>query len=343
MIKYKIYFYIPENLFPPTLPTSADENWSGFGLGMYAWTLQTYLRLQADGFPCQLVNHLPEEGIVLVHHNAFRAHKKPIKPRSRQLLICIKAEGRPYPYAQLHIVQNPGEVLVLKDSYYLPHWTQPALIPRHPSRGDRFENIAFFGHATSLAPELQNPAWEKQLAALGLRWLPIINRNHWNNYKQIDNRWNDYSNIDAVVAVRSFNRRQTYPDKPATKLYNAWIAGVPALLGAESAYQVEGEMNVNYLEVTSLNDLIAALQQLKNNPALRQTLVKNGYSRVPNLLPEAVTQKWRTFFNECASPAFERWCETPRYLQRIILEKNAFLFLGKRVQDKLQSIGLNWR
>jgi hypothetical protein len=337
MILPSVYFYIPQCYLPSTIPASADENWQGFGIGIYAWTLQTYLRLKADGFPCQLVSHLPDEGIILVHHNALRSHKNLLKPKPRQLLICIKAEGKFYPYAQLQIVQNPGEVLTLKDSYYLPHWTQPGLISRHPLRGDCFENIAFFGHTDSLAPELQDSVWEQQLKALGLRWLPIINRNRWNNYNQIDNRWNDYSNVDAIVAVRSFDHRQTYPNKPATKLYNAWMAGVPALLGAESAYQAEGEKNENYLEVTSINDLIVTLQQLKSDLALRQTLVKNGYSRVPDILPETIIQKWRAFFQEFAFPAFERWCETPRYLQQIILEKNYLICLGKRVQDKIIS------
>ncbi len=188
--------------------------------------------------------------------------------------------------------------------YYLPHWAQPRLIPRHSSRGDRFEKIAFFGHSTNLAPELQAPHWQKQLEALGLEWVRVINHNRWDNYHQIDNRWNDYREIDAVVAVRSFNPRQTYPHKPATKLYNAWLSGVPAILGAESAYQIEGEKNVNYLEVTSLAELIAALKRLKTNPALRHILVKNGWIRAQDFTSEVITQKWHNFLIEIAIPTF---------------------------------------
>ena len=51
----------------------------------------------------------PEKGIVFVHHNAFRVHKTPLKPNRKLLLICLKAEARPYPFAQLHVVQNPTE------------------------------------------------------------------------------------------------------------------------------------------------------------------------------------------------------------------------------------------
>jgi hypothetical protein len=331
-----IYFYLPKRYFPQSLPVSADENWLGFGLGIYAWTLQTYLRLQANGFPCQLVSNFPTEGIVLVHRNALRAHRKPLKPGQKILLICLKAEERPYPYAQLHVVQNPVEVATIKDSYYLPHWTQPGLIPRHHERGNCFENIAFFGHATNLTPELQTPSWEKQLAEIGLRWCPILNDNNWQDYSSLDSRWHDYSNVDAIVAVRSFNSSLTYSNKPATKLYNAWLAKVPALLGGESAYQSEGQKNVNYLEVTSRQELIDSLKKLQEDSSLRQTLTRNGWRRGQDFLPEKTTKKWQDFLTEVAIPAFHTWCDLPRYFQLIILQGKYFNFAIERAKLKFK-------
>ncbi|NES04757.1 MAG: glycosyltransferase [Okeania sp. SIO2F4] len=35
-------------------------------------------------------------------------------------------------------------------SYFIPHWSQPGLIPRNPKRGDGFENIVFFGREQNL-------------------------------------------------------------------------------------------------------------------------------------------------------------------------------------------------
>ncbi|NEP60100.1 MAG: hypothetical protein F6K31_24355 [Symploca sp. SIO2G7] len=217
MILPPIYFYIPPPYWPDTIPASADKAWKGFGIGIYTWTLQTYLRLKADGFPCQLVSELPEEGIVLVHRNSLRVHNR-LKPSKNLLLICLKAELNQYPYAQLQVVQNPTESQTGKNCYYIPHWPQPGLIPRNPTRGDRFENIAFFGHQTNLAAELLEPAWEQELQALGLNWCPRLNSNRWDKYEEIDNCWHNYNNIDAIVAVRSFDRQQNYPTKPATKL-----------------------------------------------------------------------------------------------------------------------------
>ncbi|HEY9747234.1 MAG TPA: hypothetical protein V6C63_00930, partial [Allocoleopsis sp.] len=60
-----VYFYLPKADWTDDMPETADTYWVGFRRGVYCWTLQTYLRLQASGFPCQLVDTLPDEGIIL--------------------------------------------------------------------------------------------------------------------------------------------------------------------------------------------------------------------------------------------------------------------------------------
>jgi hypothetical protein len=332
-----IYFYLHPQHFPTDIPDTVEENWSGFGLGIYAWTVQTYLRLKLNGFPCYLVDQIPDEGIVCIHNNILTRYHPDFKPGKKLLLICLKAESNPFPYAQIQVVQNPTEVKQLSNSYYLPHWTQPGLIPRDQNRGKIFENIAFFGHQNNLASELCSPNWQHHLNQLGLNWLPVINQNSWQDYQHLNNHWNDYHQIDAVVAVRCFGKRNLYPNKPATKLYNAWLAGVPAILGYESAYRIEGHPNQNYLEVTSMSQLLSALIQLKQHPKLRQTLVQNGNQQVKNFTPDALTQLWCHFLKTVAIPAYERWCKTPQWLQQIILEKNHLNTLVDRSQLKLKS------
>ena len=317
------------------MPGNADDNWNGFGLGIYAWTLQTYLRLQADNFPCELVAELPAEGIVVVHRNCLRAHNN-LKPGKKLLLICLKAELKQYIYAQLHVVQNPLETL-FKNSYYLPHWPQPGLIPRDSTRGDRFENIAFFGHEANLAPELKHPSWQKQINAMGLNWQPIINSNSWDDYNTVDNRWNDYSVVDAVVAVRSFDR-QNYMSKPATKLYNAWLAGVPAVLGYESAYQAERRSELDYIEVASLEDLILALNRLHTDQTWRRAIVEKGQIRAQAIQPSNLTARWRSFLEDIAVPAYRQWCAKPRWLQQMILGRSYLVFKMNRIQRKLYTL-----
>jgi hypothetical protein len=334
-----IYFYLPQVYWPQDFPAHVDENWAGFGLGMYAWTIQTYLRLTADGFACELVNTLPSEGIVLVHRNALRAHRIPPKPSPRLMLICLKAELPRYRYAQLQIVQNPADQSLFAKSYYLPHWPQPGLIPRETDRGSRFETIAFFGHQNSLAPELRSPQWLEQLQDLGLTWQPIINTHPWDSYQQINTHWNNYSQIDAIVAVRSFDAKQIrcsryYGAKPATKLYNAWLAGVPAILGPESAYRAERQCELDYLEVSSIEALLGTLKRLKQDFKLRQQMIQQGWQRAQAIQPANITAQWRTFLEEVAIPAYWHWCKLPRWQQQYHLLWHNSTYYGERIYEK---------
>ncbi|MDY7024021.1 MAG: hypothetical protein SWJ54_22180, partial [Cyanobacteriota bacterium] len=157
------------------------------------------------------------------------------------------------------------------------------------------------------------------------------------DYAKIDNRWNDYSQVDAIVAIRGFGKENKYKNKPATKLFNAWLAGVPAILGYESAYRAEGMPNWNYLEVTSFNELIFALSQLKSSQTLRHYLVKNGQIKVHQFQPENITHRWRYFLTEVATPAFEDWCSKSRRVQNMILEARYYSWVMNRGMSKVHA------
>ncbi|MBD2461603.1 hypothetical protein H6G89_11130 [Oscillatoria sp. FACHB-1407] len=294
-----IYFYIPQDQLPFTeVPDDIDANWQMFAPGVFAWTLQTYIRLKQDGFPCEFTGSLPDEGIIVMHRDSV---PQKWKPSHKQLFVCIQADRTQHPWAHFHVVHNPQGVLPdgkfeIRNSYYIPHWApQPGLIPRDPARGDRFENIAFFGHERNLAPELKHPAWEAALTEMGLTW-HVIDRDHWN----------DYSQVDAVVAVRSFNQ-QDFTIKPALKLYNAWHAGVPAILGCESAFRAERISPIDYLEATSAEETLSLLRILVENPDLRQAMVQNGKVRSRETNPTIHLKMWRDLILGTAVPAYENW------------------------------------
>lgn len=305
-----IYFYIPQSDWPAELPTNADRYWVGFRRGIYCWTLQTYLRLKSNNFPCKLVDTIPNEGIVLAHWDSL---PQDLQPSPKLLIVCFQADRARHSYAQVHIVQNPHGLLkqlgLLGDRYllpggvyYMPLWTQPGLIPRNPIRGDQFENIAFFGLERNLLPELRDFAWQKHVNALGLRWQTVSSFE----------RWNDYSEVDAVVAVRSF-QQSDYFWKPATKLFNAWHAGVPAILGCESAYQHERKSKLDYIEVFSLTDIISALKNLRDDVELRKAMVENGKIRAQETEPVKLVARWQKFLIEKIVPEYELWVSSRWY------------------------------
>lgn len=85
--------------------------------------------------------------------------------------------------------------------------------------------FAIWGRSFNLSCELDNLGDE--LSKLGLKWKVIPKEG-----------WHDYREIDVVVALRPKSTKKHFC-KPATRLYNAWIAGVPAILPNESAYFFE--------------------------------------------------------------------------------------------------------
>lgn len=341
MLQPRLYFYIPQPLWTNEFPRDARCNWSGFGLGVYAWTLQTYLWLQAVGFPCTLVSDLPQEGIIFLHRNAFRYHRRGIEVFPKRLLVCFQGDLMPHPDAQVHIVQNRTQENPKAGAYFMPHWSQPGLQPRNLDRGDRFERLSFLGHTANLAPEFADPQWAKTLEKLGLIWCPVINTNRWDQHHRIDTRWNDYQEIDAIVAVRSFNpavlkQTKNYFNKPATKLYNAWLVGVPAILGQESGYRAERQSDLDYLEVTSLAETIQAVTRLKEDLVLRQAIVLNGRERSRTLTPEAITEQWFCLIQERLFPAYENWCRWSHWQQKVMVYRSRLSYGSQRLQQRLQ-------
>ena len=121
-----------------------------------------------------------------------------IKPD--RILSCL--------FANFVIVQNKRDPLCrgiscfLIDSSFVYYWTQPSLIPRDPKRGDRFENISFFGDKKQFIKEVDVLAAE--IKKLGLNWTMGSREN-----------WNDYSATDCIVAVRRSNSAtEGNPDTP---------------------------------------------------------------------------------------------------------------------------------
>ncbi|MBD1866483.1 hypothetical protein H6F95_04020 [Cyanobacteria bacterium FACHB-471] len=292
-----IYFFYPKDAWHEDMPMVADKYWyyhveNQVTFGMYSSIIQTYLHLKESGFPCELVTKIPSEGIVVAHRRSFPFH---LRPNPKQLFICYKANYDFHPYAQIHVVLNSREPKSLYTHYYIPHWRQTGLIPRDPARGDRFENVAYFGLFWNLAPELRTEHWQNQLKDLGLSWRIVD-----------PEQWNDYRDTDAVVAVRNFKRKD-FTHKPALKLYNAWHAHVPAILGEETSFQAERQNELDYIEITSPEQALQALKRLRDNPELRRAMVENGKIRAEATTPAQLVQEWQNFFKDTAVPAYQRW------------------------------------
>ena len=93
--------------------------------------------------------------------------------------------------------------------------------------------------------------------------------------KYDETQWNDYSEIDVIVAIRP-NTSSQYPNKPASKLVNAWRAGIPAILGPEIAYREVRKSELDYIEAKNRYEVARAIRRLKDSPELYAGMVENG-------------------------------------------------------------------
>lgn len=321
-----VQFYFPDTRGgPPPATLAAFPAWqrqlaaAGIMLGPSAWIVQTQLQLAAAGVPCSLTSSVPQGGIIVAHAAQM---PRPLPVSRERYWVCVLADHpRPNYYCNFHLLQNPAQtVRTHQPSAYVPHWPQPALRVRDPARGARLENIYFFGEAKHLCAEIRAEPMQQWLAAHGWR-LVVPPRD----------AWHDYGDSDVVLAVRSFGNTDWHHDKPATKLVNAWHAGVPAILGIESAYRIEGRVNESYLEADSIAALQRQLQRLRDVAGLRESLVAEGRLAAAAYTTAALAGRWNALLEQELVP---RW----RARQRQYWWRSATERLLGRVEE-----GLGWR
>ncbi|MBE2179521.1 MAG: glycosyltransferase family 1 protein [Chthoniobacterales bacterium] len=278
-------FYLPAHYMPSPQNREAwrsgghiMRNQLGKGGCAESWIYQAWNALELCGRDVRLVTEMPDDGIVIALSGTLHAG---YTPPPCVFLAAVVADGLPHPGAHVQILQNRRHAALLPGSVYMPHWPQTNLIPRDSSRGEEFRNVCFFGDPANLAGELACDEWRAGLKNdLGLEFLV---RAH--------DIWHDYRDIDAVIAIRDFSgNRQIH--KPATKLYNAWLAGVPFIGGNDSAYLAEGNPGEDYLAAHSPAELMQHLQRLCADAPLRRKLAESGRIRALEFTQEATARRW---------------------------------------------------
>jgi hypothetical protein len=259
------------------------------------WSVQTYLQLVAIGCPAT-VSEAPRAGKINIV-DGLTLGQRFFAPD----VYCVGCRGDGhYPgFCQAVIHQNS----LTADEYpsiYIPQWPQPGIVPRHQSRC-RVETIGFFGHAgINLAPEYKDSAF---VAELQRKNCSLIVKG------KLEDRvsWNDYSQIDLVLSVRRIPLEHLLL-KPVSKLVNAWIAGVPALLGQESAIQAIATDGIDYILIREPADVFRALEAFQTHPDLYLSMRTHGLNRAKAYSVEAVAAKWLETIAELQS-RYSAWAE----------------------------------
>jgi len=257
------------------------------------WNVQTVLRLREAGYKVDLGMNLPQEGIVVMlpEPGRWRSFCEEYSHALHKdlLIVTIRADlvGFRTSIADAEIVQNPY-FADEKRVFHVPHWTQPGLIPRDTSRPPEVQVVAFKGHWSNLDDNVVTPRLRRYFASRGIEF-----RVEDASDMYTAEPWHDYQDVDVVLAVRepwSIDKRCR--DKPATKLMNAWLAGVPALLGPEYAFRARREGPLDYIEVHSDIDVIEALERFREDPTLYEAMARRALKRSREVTPEKTTERW---------------------------------------------------
>lgn len=320
----EVFFYLPEKYLPDT---ARQEAWKSDTIttleegGKIAcaqcWIYQTWLALEKSGCRVRLVHTLPDEGVLVTLSGCVGEN---FRPGPRLFFADIVADFVPHPAAHLHILQNAIHAQRLPHSVFMPLWPHPNLLPRDPARGPRFENLGFFGDASNLAPELRDPAWRKTLHDHTGLTLQTVSADHWHDYRE----------TDCVLAIRGF-LRSSYLHKPATKLYNAWLAGVPFIGGLDSAYRGDAQPGREYLAAASLPELDAHLKRLRTDPAFRTELVKAGTRKSKQFDRPAILERWRVLVENTLPETASRWMKKSAVERQVFsLAQRARVWMDRR-------------
>ena len=158
-------------------------------------------------------------------------------------VVCCRADTFKTTMCHHTIVQNTRNVHSEND-HFIPHWPQPGLIKRSTSSGKKLQTLTYMGSSINLWSPLRSVEFSEKLRDIGIDFKINVNPSDFHDYRE----------CDAVLAVRDLTESD-YNAKPASKLINAWHAGVPALLGPEPAFQALRRSELDYLDRCALHKL----------------------------------------------------------------------------------------
>jgi hypothetical protein len=275
-----------------------DADHDEFRPGEHSWVAQTFLRLRDAGYPVALSEKLPASGLVVFHAKHKHALARAARGRPGLVFVAIRADNSSPLLADFEVVQS-GYFADGRKRFFITFWPQPGLRPRDPSRGTTLERVVYMGRIENLHPEFRDESWGRALAGMGIEWVfreVRFERSPAGPKVDVRDRaapidWEDYSQLDAVLAVRPFDRHLRY-SKPASKLINAWRARLPALLGPEYAFQEIRRSDEDYFEVADAPSALETLRRLRSDPELYRRMVANGVARAPEFSFGALTRRW---------------------------------------------------
>ncbi len=172
----------------------------------------------------------------------------------------------------------------------MPLLPQRGLIGRSADRHERIERVALKGYSHNLPDFVLNPAFGERLRAMDVDL-------RLDTEADKPPRWHEFQDVDVVVCVRRFQPKydtdEHYLRKPATKLINAWCAGVIPIVGPEAAYLEEIDEGRDAIVASDADGIVAAIQRLRNHPEQVRELLARGRAKAARWTTDTVLDQWQ--------------------------------------------------
>ena len=278
--------------------------------GVDVWIISTYLELyeRAGSLPFRLAisDRFPPGEPAVAHRDDLRLNAAYWRSR----VAGVRADRAPIYTTSCEILQSPHQAS--DGGAHIPSWPQPGLKPRAPQR-QGLRVLGYFGRPVGLPAFYGDAGFRAELHRRGM----ALALNHHD--------WRDYSATDACIALRD-PRAVDVGRKPPAKLVNAWLAGIPALLGPEPAYRALRRTELDYIEVASARDILAALDVLRRDAGRYRAMVENGRRRSQAFTRDKIAEAWIAFLTGFVA-ALDAWRPMP---QRALVRRLALQWLAKR-------------
>lgn len=256
---------------------------------MHAWVWPVYCRLRDLGLNASFDYALRPDAINFIHGEVAR-YQLTANQISTHFIVGIRADFRPFPYAHVEVVQN--KLSESRTAFYMPHLPQPGLRPRDPARTE-VANVCFCGQLENLGAKARR--LERDMEKLGCRFV----------FKQVG-EWQNMEDVDVLLGFRALSKNG-FDTKPPTKLFNAWLAGIPFIGGYDSAYTQVGAPGENYIRVSNHKDLMHEIQRLKNDASYYRKFVDAGESASSSYTASQIAERWVAFLQDEVAPRFVGW------------------------------------
>lgn len=265
------------------------------------WVVRTFVHLAQVGYPASIGTRTRADAINVVSPRDFGRRQRP----SDHFILVPRADSHRPMLANFTCVQSAAAPTG-PNTAFVPYWPQAGIQPRRHGARDGITRLGFRGRLLNLDPSFRSPEFVKALAARGMSFdFDVLEGLH------VDHDWGNYTELDLVLAVRN----PTVSDaihKPASKLINAWFGEVPAILGPEPAFRAIRQSPLDYLEVMTPGEAIAAIDRLRADPDLYGRMVRNGRARREEFTVNAVRKRWIEVIETKVRPVFETWYRRPK-------------------------------